>query len=62
MQFKVVNVANPPSGKQPDSGENARMERGKAVTMNLERAYQSTQIKRKQRYVNFNMVKCTSTK
>ena len=36
MQFKVINVANPPSGKQPDSGENARMERGKAVTMNVD--------------------------
>ena len=35
MQFKVINVPDPPSGKQPDSGENASMERGKAVTMNV---------------------------
>ena len=36
MQFKVINVPDPPSGKQPDSGVFASMESGKAVTMNIE--------------------------
>ena len=36
MQFKVIYVPDPPSGKQTDSGENARMEKGKAVTMNVD--------------------------